>query len=443
MENPTPSYSDSGFLAGESLYLSARFRDIQPLAASTGGYSRVFRAQRMGKWHVLKCLKPEYAGQKTYQALLQKEFDVGYRLDHPHIATTIGLEEVDGLGVCIVMEYVDGRTLRQAISEEAWTGDRIVRLMQQLGSALDYLHSRQVIHRDLKPENILLTRNGNHVKLIDFGLSDADSYAILKQPAGTRRYAAPEQLLPGTTPDGRVDIFSFGVILDELNGALPRHSSRLARIAKRCRQAQPADRYTRTADIRWQHQGHPWRWAALLLAALMMAGGGWWWLRSTTTPEAAQVVTMHDTVRVEVPVVKEKLVPSEPQKIYIPSEPPKGIENFYAWVRRRSFENMKKNAEWMEQQSRVLPTYEEVANLQSEAYRRSQRMTEQDMKMELQKYVEPDNPQFHIIFATAKTSITEGVNDYWAQPGVAQRQSDIYAAAYERLRQTEANKQAR
>jgi len=86
--------SDSGFLSGESLYLSSRFRDIELLSVSQQGYSRVFRAQRMGKWHVLKCLKQEYMQQAEYRALLQKEFEIGYNLNHPNIAATIGLEEV-------------------------------------------------------------------------------------------------------------------------------------------------------------------------------------------------------------------------------------------------------------------------------------------------------------------------------------------------------------
>ena len=67
--------SDSGFLHGESLVLSRQFKDISPLHESKGGFSRLFRAQRMGKWQVLKCLKPEFAQQAEYRALLQKEFE--------------------------------------------------------------------------------------------------------------------------------------------------------------------------------------------------------------------------------------------------------------------------------------------------------------------------------------------------------------------------------
>ena len=74
--------------------------------------------------------------------------------------------------------------------------------------ALSYLHSRQTQHRDLKPSNIILTDNGQYLKLIDFGLSDTDSHAILKAPAGTEGYMAPE---------GSSDIYSLGCILREMH----------------------------------------------------------------------------------------------------------------------------------------------------------------------------------------------------------------------------------
>ena len=71
----------------------------------------------MGKWHILKCLKPEYANLKEYQALLQKEFEIGYQLNHPNIAHIIGIEEVEDLGTCIIEEYIEGQTLKEIIQE--------------------------------------------------------------------------------------------------------------------------------------------------------------------------------------------------------------------------------------------------------------------------------------------------------------------------------------
>lgn len=267
--------SDSGFLHGESLVLSRQFKDITPLHESKGGFSRLFRAQRMGKWQVLKCLKPEFAQQDEYRALLQKEFEIGFHLDHPNIARTESLEEVEGLGVCIVEEYVDGKSLREMMESRNWTSSRTVHIMRQVADALEYLHQHQIVHRDLKPENILVTTQGDYVKLIDFGLSDAANYAILKQPAGTRSYAAPEVFsFPSEYNGIAADIYSYGKILEELNALLPRKSSHLEKIANICTQSSPSDRYATLNDIEWDKRSNYYKLGiavAILLLLIVLA----------------------------------------------------------------------------------------------------------------------------------------------------------------------------
>ena len=235
-------------LQGAELVMTNHFTDIEPLYTSARGYAALYRAKRMGKWHVLKCLKAGHSGNPLYLGLLQKEFEIGYNLSHPNIAQTIGFESVDGLGPCIVMEYIDGQTLRSVLDERKMTRDEARQVILQTCAALDYIHRRQIIHRDLKPENIMLTGNGGNVKLIDFGYSDTDSYAVLKQPAGTRRYAAPEQMA-GQTADTRADIYALGVIIGEINCALPHKWVRLGRISVRCTKADTDQRYASAAKI--------------------------------------------------------------------------------------------------------------------------------------------------------------------------------------------------
>jgi serine/threonine protein kinase len=291
--------SDSGFLHGESLVLSRQFKDITPLHESKGGFSRLFRAQRMGKWQVLKCLKPEFAQQAEYRALLQKEFEIGFRLNHPNIVRTESLEEVEGLGVCIVEEYVDGKTLRDLMESKKWTHNRIVGIMRQVADALEYLHQHQVVHRDLKPENILITAQGDYVKLIDFGLSDADNYAILKQPAGTRRYAAPEVFSSSSASNGiAADIYSFGKILEELNALLPYKSSRIEKIVKICTQPNPSDRYTTLNDINWDKRSNYYKWeaAAVILFLLLVMAYLWRDGRRSDSPQMSNQSVAVDTL---------------------------------------------------------------------------------------------------------------------------------------------------
>ncbi|MBR1487674.1 MAG: serine/threonine protein kinase [Bacteroidales bacterium] len=117
------------------------------------------------------------------------------------------------------------------------------KVADQLADALAYIHSKQILHRDLKPGNILVTRNGGNVKVIDFGLSDADDYAILKQSAGTRDYMAPEQLA-GRQIDCRSDIYSYGLLLRSL------FPHRYRRIVRRCTHPDPARRYATMEQVR-------------------------------------------------------------------------------------------------------------------------------------------------------------------------------------------------
>lgn len=200
---------ESGFFEEQMCAPSNAFNIIDELY--TGTWCRLIKAERQGQWWMLKCLKEEFLEKPIFCEMLKKEYQILSRLSHPHIIKAVGLEDIPTLGLCIVMEYVEGTTLDKAeLSKNAK-----IRILNQLTEALSYIHSLQIVHRDLKPSNILVTSNGKNVKIIDFGLSDADSYVILKQPAGTLRYASPEQQAD-SIPDSRNDLYSLGIIMHEM-----------------------------------------------------------------------------------------------------------------------------------------------------------------------------------------------------------------------------------
>ena len=199
-EEPT-----SGFVRPDEILKSDRFTVFSVVPSR--GYNLLVRAKRHGRWWMLKGLKEQYRQDTVYQVLLQKEYEITSQLQHPMIVSVFSLEEVEELGLCIVMEWIEGLTLKEWLAQGNHSRKQRRHVADMLMEALAYVQSRQTQHRDLKPSNIMLTHDGQHLKLIDFGLADTDSYAILKTPAGTEGYMAPE---------GPSDIYSLGCILREL-----------------------------------------------------------------------------------------------------------------------------------------------------------------------------------------------------------------------------------
>ena len=267
--------SASGYITDSFEGISREFTDVETI--STSEVNVVAKAKRYGRWWLLKGLKPSPSdgeGIEEHQRQRhRKEFEILMTLQHPNIVSAIGLEEVEGIGTCIVMEYVDGATMKEWLQGTTTRRARR-RVLQELLEALDYVHKKGVVHRDLKPENILITRNGEHVKLIDFGLADTDSHTVLKQPAGTARYMSPEQKQTAVA-DVRNDIYSLGVIMGQMN-----LGSRYHYIIKRC--SAPIDkRWSSVGEI--QHsiaqrsnlRKTAWMAGGMALAILLMAAAFW------------------------------------------------------------------------------------------------------------------------------------------------------------------------
>ena len=234
-------------------------------SSSSRGFNQVVKIRRQGKWFVLKGLKPGYSDQQAYVELLKKEFDLGTQLDHPNIVKILAKEMNPEIGPCIVMEYVDGVTLDEFLAAKPSVAAR-KKVVEQLVEVLVYIHGKQIIHRDLKPSNILVTRNGNNVKIIDFGLSDADDYAVLKQPAGTLKYMAPEQKEPDVKIDGRADIYAFGLLLKEI------FPHRYQHIAAKCSRVDRERRYANAEALRKAFERHArWLWMLPILIGVVLA----------------------------------------------------------------------------------------------------------------------------------------------------------------------------
>ena len=179
---------DIGFGGGGKVLSNSGFADITELYVSNSGHARLFTATRYGKKYILKCLKEDYLYVPTYRTALAKEFEIGLQLDHDNVRRTVGMETIQGLGDVIIMEYVDGCTLKSLIDNGRLTKPLARKVASQLASALDYMHGKQIVHRDLKPSNIMLMEDGS-AKLGDFGISTR--FESAEGFGGTPAYQAP------------------------------------------------------------------------------------------------------------------------------------------------------------------------------------------------------------------------------------------------------------
>ncbi|MCX6138534.1 MAG: protein kinase [Ignavibacteriales bacterium] len=241
-----------------------------------GGMGVVYKAQdtRLDRFVALKFLPAHVSVNEEAKARFLQEARAAAALNHAHICTIHGVEE-DGTQMFIVMEYLDGGTLREKIPFS--TINTAVAAAIQIAEALQDAHTNGIVHRDIKAENIMLTSK-SQVKVMDFGLAKLKGSLKLTRTSstvGTLAYMAPEQIQGGDV-DSRSDIFSFGVLLFEMvTGKTPfrgEHEAAmmysilneepfsteqfrpdvppvLTNVIQRCIEKDPADRYQTAGEI--------------------------------------------------------------------------------------------------------------------------------------------------------------------------------------------------
>jgi eukaryotic-like serine/threonine-protein kinase len=199
------------------------YRIEAPVARS--GMASIYRAvdTRDNRVVALKIPHPDLEADPILFDRFQREAGIGERLCHPRIMRVFGGEKRSR--IYMVMEWCEGRLLRQILDEGRISQDRAIRITLAVLEALQYIHENGVVHRDLKPENVMVDSQDN-VKLIDFGIAGDSAarrltYANITATLGTPNYISPEQV-KGKRGDGRSDIFAVGVMLYEmLTGKMP------------------------------------------------------------------------------------------------------------------------------------------------------------------------------------------------------------------------------
>lgn len=206
-----------------------KWTEIEHLPEWDEEFYHVYTAKKYGKWLMLKTLRPELKGQKEYEEMIEKEFEVRYNLAHPHIIMINDFEEVPGLGMCIITDDVYGDSLSKLIKEGKVTDEHINKLSHQLVDALDYIQTNHLEHHPLATSRIIFTENIGNLKLIDVGF---------------------EQKSHITPADASEDIYNYGKVLTEALDAVGTPHPALRKVAEKCTNPDAAKRYKDIEELR-------------------------------------------------------------------------------------------------------------------------------------------------------------------------------------------------
>ena len=225
-----------------------RWTEIEHLPEWDEEFYDVYTAKKFGKWVMLKTLKPDLKDKPEMQAMLEKEFDVRYNLAHPHIIMINDLEDVPGIGRCIITDDVYGDSLAKLLREGKVTAEHLAKLRNQLVDALEYIQVNHLQHHPLRPENIIFTENIGNLKLIDVGF---------------------EQHASLTPRDISEDIYNYGMVVKNVLDHTGLDDPLMRHVSDRCIDPDPRRRFRSVHDLRMALSNRTDRRTYLLIIAFL------------------------------------------------------------------------------------------------------------------------------------------------------------------------------
>jgi serine/threonine protein kinase len=211
---------------------------------SEGNMFVLHKARCGTKYIILKTTRIKDA---MYSEILRREYELGKTLSHASVISTLGFEENTPVGAAIVLEYIDGITLREylLVNSSPSTSSETERkhILHDILDGIDYLHHRGILHNDIKPDNIIINKLGK-ARIIDFGLSYSYDSIYSGVIGGSEGYSAPEILSGKGHAGAASDIYSLGLILREL------FPKKYKKISAKCTQIDPSLRYQSISELK-------------------------------------------------------------------------------------------------------------------------------------------------------------------------------------------------
>lgn len=246
---------------------SKDYTDLRLIHTSRYGNSRVFTANYNGKKVIVKALKKECADDAACKASLKQEFETTSILDNKYIRRALDFVQIEGMGDCIVFEYVEGKSLAEHVRVGTLSEKQVKSVLAEVCEALYYLHRNGIVHCNLNPDNIMVTANDCRVKLIDIGVpetkQEADRELLIKE----MEFVAPE-IIKGEDFDSRADIYSLGKIMEFIGER--NISKQFSAVATHCTQFSREQRFDNISDVRSAiTKGHSF--VKLIIVAVVLA----------------------------------------------------------------------------------------------------------------------------------------------------------------------------